>query len=110
MAVITKDERHWIREHLDIRHSELTKEQAKRLLKLMMSDKKAFFALGLYGFILNRKRTAQQKRFSPEELGQFCREFTLKVQLAARNRRILVSFPLFDLVGKKTLQAFGLLD
>lgn len=104
MAVISESERCWVKSNLDLRHNEMSKEQATQWLKLMMADQKKFFCLGIFGFVLKRKRDARQMRFSKEELADFCGEFVLKVQLAARNRRILVSFPLFDVVGEKVLR------
>lgn len=110
MAVISEKERSWVKENLDLRHNEMTKEQAKQWLRLMMADQKKFFSLGIFGFVLKRKRDARQMRFSKEELEEFCGEFTLKVQLAARNRKVTVSFPLFDLVGRNVLRGLTLIN
>ncbi len=110
MAVISEKERSWVKENLDLRHNEMTKEQAKQWLRLMMADQKKFFCLGIFGFVLKRKRDARQMRFSKEELEEFCGEFTLKVQLAARNRKVTVSFPLFDLVGRNVLRGLTLIN
>ncbi|WP_152609754.1 hypothetical protein [Geobacter anodireducens] len=110
MAMDTEEELAWIRNNLDIEHRQLSREQATRWLELLLADRKNFYVLGLMGFILKRRRDAQQVQFSNEELSSFCGEFMLKIRLAARRRRTAVSLPLFDLVGRRTLRSYDLID
>ncbi|WP_318557184.1 hypothetical protein [Geobacter anodireducens] len=110
MATGTEEELAWIRNNLDIEHHQLSREQATRWLELLLADRKNFYVLGLMGFILKRRRDAQQVQFSNAELSCFCGEFTLKLRLAARQQRTAVSLPLFDLVGQRTLRSYDLID
>lgn len=110
MAAISASERSWVKSNLDMRHNEMTKDQAKQWLRLMMADKQKFLCLGVFGFVLKRRRDTRQMRFSKDELEAFCDEFILKIQLAARNWRVTVSFPLFDIVGRNVLQGLKLMN
>lgn len=110
MTVLNEEERAWIKEHLDIGHDQLPREFALRWLELMLANRKSFYVLGLLGFILKRKRDAQQTKFTNEELSSFCAEFTLKIRLATRKQGLALSLPLFDLVGRDALRAYDLID
>lgn len=100
----------WIMRNLTITHDQLSREEARDWLRLMMRDWKSFMSHGLYGFALRRQMERNATRISGRELVDYCCEFALKIQLANRDRKIKVSFPLFEVVGREVLGKFGLIN
>ncbi|AJY71404.1 hypothetical protein RW64_18560 [Geobacter sulfurreducens] len=107
MAQIDETRKDWIKRNLTIRHNQLTREEARDWLRLMMADMESFLAHAIYGYLLQRISKEGTTRIPQAEVAEFCEEFILKIQLANRNIRITVSFPLFGLVGHDVLSKFG---
>ncbi|GLI38783.1 hypothetical protein KI811_16605 [Geobacter hydrogenophilus] len=100
----------WIDENLKITHDQLTREEARDWLRFMMRDRESFLANAIYGFGRRRQLEQNATVIPGNEVGDFCNEFILKIQLVNRNRRLTVSFPLFELVGRDVLVKFGLIE
>lgn len=110
MTTIDRARLDWITRNLTITHDQLSREEARDWLRLMMSDWEAFMTHALYGLALRRQLERNATKISGQELVDYCCEFGLKIQLANRNRRITVSFPLFEVVGREVLGKFGLIS
>jgi hypothetical protein len=99
----------WINQHLDIMHSAMTREETRMWQRLLMADKQKFNGHCIYGFCKRRQRDRQQKKFSGQELAQFSAEFMFKLQLASKSRKEPFDLPLFELIGRESLEKLGLL-
>jgi isochorismate synthase EntC len=100
----------WINQHLDIMHSAMTKDEAKMWQRLLMADRQKFDSLALFGFCKRRQRDRKQKKFPGNELAQFSDEFLFKLRLAMKSAKGPFDLPMFELVGRESLEKLGLLS
>lgn len=107
MTPLNETRQQWIENHRDIRHNELSRDEARDWLRLMMADWKSFLVHAIYGYSLRRMPQEGITRIPHPELAEFCAGFVLKIQLANRNIPVTVSFPLFDRVDLDVLSKFG---
>lgn len=89
----------WVDENLEITHRDLSLENARRWVRLLMRDEHAFYSLALYGFVKRRRRFSGLEAYPEQEFADFCGEFLFKIQLVIKGKYNNIGLPLFERVG-----------
>ena len=99
----------WIIQHLDIKHSAMTREETTMWQRLLMTVRQKFNSLALFGFCKRRQRDRKQRKFFGDELAEFTEEFLFKLRLVMKSTKGPFDLLMFELVGKESLEKLGLL-
>jgi len=94
----------WIESNLGVTTATLSREAARRWLKLLMRDDSLFFQLAIYGFVGRRQEDLGNKSFPEQEFAEFCGEFVTKLRLVLQCKGQAHSVPMFKRIGVRTMQ------